>query len=466
MKKNHRIYWLGILLLATLACQATGNLSRPTPTTGLMRNSKAFSPPPSPTPSPTLTLTPTEVPPTPTPTATHTPSPTPTIQPTPSELQLQVFDELWTVVQKNYLYPDFNGLDWDAVREEIRPRVLSGMTEGDFYSAMEDMINRLGDDHSAFLRPVEADAEEAEYAGENDFVGIGVLTNVVPERQRAVILIVFPGSPAEESGLQPHDSILTVDGEPLVDERGLRRDLLRGPEGTTLDLVVQTPGQEPRSVTLTRRRVTGSTPVPYSEFITPQGKRIGYILLVTFADETIDNQVEDALRDLTSRGPLDGVILDNRQNGGGSDSVTKGVLGYFLRGSLGHFYDRDQARRSFNVTGVDINGSLRVPLVVLVGKGTVSFGEISSGVLKDSGRAYLIGETTDGNVELLWGFDFKDGSRAWIAHENFRPKNHPDDNWELTGIIPDEMAPSEWDLVTDDTDPAILASLKYFDGLE
>jgi len=465
MKSSSRSLWLAPFLLVLLACQLTTRLGQPTPTSDLQRISKALPQPASPTPTftatplPTQTLTPTH---TPLPTST----PTPTLIPTPSELQLKVFEELWHIVLVNYLYDDYNGLDWEEVGEDYRRRIQAGLTDADFYQAMEAMIHSLGDEHSVFLRPEEATEEDAEYAGENDYVGIGVLTSVVIERQRAVILVVFPGSPAEEAGLQSHDSILAVDGEPLVTEDSYRRDLFFGPENSSVELTVQTPGGEPRQVKLTRRRVTGSVPVPYTEMITQGGKRVAYILLVTFADETIDNQVELALKDLTSQGPLDGLILDNRQNSGGADDVTRSVLGYFTRGVLGHFIDRQGSRRAFNVIGSDINGSSKIPLVVLVGPGTVSFGEISSGVLRDSQRAYLIGGTTEGNVELLWGYDFDDGSRAWIAHETFRPKNHPEENWEETGIIPDIQAPSEWDLVTNDTDPAIIAALEYLDSLK
>jgi C-terminal peptidase prc len=387
--------------------------------------------------------------------------------PTPSELQLKVFEELWHIVRDSYVYADYNGLDWEEVGEDYRRRIQSGLTAEDFYSAMEAMIDSLKDDHSVFLRPEEAMEEDAEYAGETDFVGIGVLSSVVKERQRAVILVVFPGSPAEKAGLRSHDSIIAVDGEQLVTEDGVyRRNLLIGLEGTTIELTVQTPGEEPRQVRITRRRIISSVPVPYNELITEGGKRVAYILLVTLADDTVDNQVEDALRELTADGPLDGVILDNRQNTGGADNITKAVLGFFTRGTMGHFMDRNKSRRALNVIGTDINGSSKVPLVVLVGPGTVSFGEISSGVLKDNGRAYLIGETTGGNVELLWGYDFEDGSRAWIAHETFRPKNHPDQVWEDTGIIPDLEAPSEWDLVTLETDPAVKAALEYLDTLK
>ena len=115
------------------------------------------------------------------------------------------------------------------------------------------------------------------------------------------------------------------------------------------------------------------------------------------------------------------------------------------------------------VDGRNIAGSQQVPLVVLVGDGTASYGEIFSGILKDTQRAYLIGKTTAGNVEILYVYDFSDGSRAWIAHDRFQALNHPDQNWEETGIIPNLTVDSNWDQVTLQTDPAITAALEHFD---
>ncbi len=463
MLRFRRTLWLTPLLIVILACRAGAVFVQPTATTELLHISKAILPPATLTPTATSTSTPTPIPPTST--ATPTLSPTLTVVPTPSAQQLKIFEELWGIVRDYYVYADYNGLDWELVGESYRMRIQAGLTLQDYYESMEALIASLKDEHSAYLRPEEALEEDAEFAGDNDYVGIGVITSVVEERLRAVILVVFPGSPAEEAGLQSHDSILAVDGEQLVTDQGFRRNLLRGPDGTTIELTVQSPGEQPRQVQLTRRRVTGSVPVPYQELITDGGKRVLYILVITLADETVDNQIEAALVEMTASGPLDGVILDQRLNSGGADNVTKAVLGFFTSGTMGHFIDRDNSRRAFNVIGTDINGSSEIPLVVMVGPDTVSFGEISSGVLKDNGRAVLIGETTEGNVELLWGYDFEDGSRAWIAHETFRPRNHPDENWEETGIIPDIEVPSEWDLITDETDPALQAALEYFDDL-
>ena len=69
-----------------------------------------------------------------------------------------------------------------------------------------------------------------------------------------------------------------------------------------------------------------------------------------------------------------------------------------------------------------------------------------------------------GNVELLWGYSFSDGSRAWIAHDRFIPVNNPDADWEHNGIIADIVVPVAWFEHTLETDPAVQAALDHFDG--
>lgn len=422
---------------------------------------------PTPTATASATSTPSPTPPlTPTPLPTDTPTPTPAT-PTPTQLsldlQLDVFEKLWKDVNDNYLYPDFNGVDWNAVHVQYRQRVEAGLSNADFYAAMQEMITSLGDDHSQFWTPDEVTAEEAERAGNLNYVGIGAIVGAVPERQRAVIYVVFPGSPAEEAGLQMHDSILSVDGKPILDANGNLTPILRGPEGTTISVVTQRPGEDPRTVQITRRQIAGAVPVPYQVITSPLGKRVGYILISTFLDSTTPKQVGAALESMTADGPLDGLIIDNRVNPGGYEDVLNGTLRYFLSGVVGHFYNRKTVS-TFNLgKGKDINGSQTVPMVVMVGPGTVSFGEISSGILQDTGRAYVIGQTTDGNVEILYPYNFNDGSVAYIAHDAFRPLKHPNANWEKTGIIPDLSVPAPWDLYTTQTDPAIQAALDHFD---
>jgi C-terminal peptidase prc len=374
--------------------------------------------------------------------------------------QLNIFESLWSIVKDTYVYPDFNGLDWSAIHQEIQKKISAGMTSDQFYLSMRDLIDRLGDDHSVFLNPQEQAEAEQEFQGNLDYVGIGILVSAVPERNHAVILSVFPNSPAESAGLQPRDSLLSVDGVPILDQDGNLQDIVRGPDGTKIMISVQTPGENPRSLSVTRHRITGDVPVLYKLITTQEGKHIGYIVLVTFDDNTVDDQVAAALRTMTREAPLDGLVLDNRMNGGGSSTVTEPILSYFAGGNLGTFVKRDE-ERDLKLKLSDINGSSTVPLVVLIGSQTASFGEIFAGILQDQGRAYLIGSTTGGNVEILWGYDFEDGSRLWLANETFRPYNHPEQNWEKTGIIPDLFVEGDFDQYTLQADPAVLAAIQY-----
>jgi C-terminal peptidase prc len=432
-----------VLALAGLACQTVvEGLQPPTATSVLAPPTEDGSPLPSETAlsTPTATLTPIDL-----------------------QQQIEIFEDLWEIVNEDYLYPDFNGVDWDEVRVRYRQRIEAGLDTETFYLTMDEMIFELNDEHSAFLNPQQVAAEEAEFAGENNYVGIGVWIQFLPEKDKAVVLLTFPGGPAAQAGIKSHDSILSVEGVTMEDEDGAAIELLLGIEGTEVTFEIQTPGEEPREMTLTRSRINSPIPVPYETLITPGGKRIGYIILPTFGDSTVDKQVGDALEALTADGSLDGLILDNRLNGGGWDTVASSTLGYFTSGLVGHFSNRD-GDEAFRVRRNNVGGSVDVPLVVLVGPDTVSFGEIFAGVLKDQGRATIIGETTLGNVEILWGYSFSDGSRAWIAHDRFVPTNNPEADWEHLGIAVDIEAPADWDEHTLETDPAVWAALEHFDG--
>ncbi len=400
-----------------------------------------------------------DAPPAPEPTATRPP-----FTPSPQSIarQKDVFEQIWNTVNKHYLYLDFNGLDWNQVRQDETAKIDAGMSDDEFYADMFDLIRNLGDEHSTFFSPQAAAEEDEVFEGQYNYAGVGLLTTVVTTTKSLSVLLVFPNSPAEEGGIKMHDRILRADGNELVDDQGLRIYDLRGPVGSSVTLEVETPGQPPRSLTITRRQINSSMPVPHQVLRTPGGKRIGYIFIPTFNDKTIGESIGAALQDMAQGGRLDGFIIDNRYNSGGASTVMLNTLSYFADGKVGYFIERKQ-KTPLEVQGSDIGGSQTAPLVVMVGGGSASFGEIFSGILKDLGRATLVGTTTDGNVEILTIFNFSDGSRAWIATSTFGPLNNRQANWEDTGIIPDITAPSEWDQVTLETDPAVLAALANLD---
>jgi len=489
--------FIGVLALASLACQTVmapltdGPAATPLPTL----------PPPTPMPSPSLqretptprievtVITPTpgldqpafnahgvrlcayvpgqsvvaqmpaEVIATPPPAPSWTPTPLPAtaVDAATTERQLRIYRQLWRTVDAHYVYEDFRGHDWRAIGDKYEAYIRAGLRDEDFYRAMNNMIGELGDEHSGFWSPERVKEEAARLAGNNNYVGVGILLSAVPQADRAVIITVFPGGPAAEAGLRSHDAILKVNGEPILDEDGvLKAGRVRGPEGTQVTLTLQRPGGAPFDLTLTRRRITGALPIDYC--LVP-GTRLGYVFFPSFDDETMPGQLREALEKMTADGPLDGLILDNRQNGGGSSSVAHPILEMFTGGLQGHFISRRE-RQPLELEPVDVNGSQSVPLIVLVDVDTVSYGEIVSGVLRLAGRALIVGQTTFGNVERLWGYDFEDGSRAWIASETFEPLGETNGVWEETGIVPDHIVPTRWDLFTEATDPALAKAVE------
>lgn len=379
---------------------------------------------------------------------------TPEIQTNPEiskSEELGILKGIGNIVEDVYVYQDYNGKDWNEIEARYRAKVEAGLDTVTFYTEMQNMINELGDEHSFFLSPIEVQATEEELKGETQFVGVGVYGNFDTQRQRITVIATFPDSSAEYAGIKAHDSLLFADGLPILQEEVNR---LRGPECSSVVVTVQTPGEEPRQVMLIRQSIEGNVRVDARLVPTTDGSRIGYIFIPTFFDETIPPQVEQALHDF---GTLDGLILDVRMNGGGVSTVADAVMSFFTAGRLGQFVSRDESR-TLRVTADPIENSQTVPMVVMVSKDTVSYGEIFAGIMRDSRNAKITGETSLGNVEVLHGFTFDDGSELWLAAETFRPQ-HSDDNWEETGIVTDIEAFGEWDTFTFETDPSIGAAL-------
>jgi C-terminal peptidase prc len=371
------------------------------------------------------------------------------IDPISQEEQLNILRELGDMIEVIYVYPDYNGQDWNEIEARYRTKIETGLDTQAFYQEMSMMIEELGDEHSFFLSPIEVAEAEAELRGEIEYVGVGIYGQI--EQGRMIVVSTFPGSPAEHGGIRHHDSILLVDGQTVGDEFS---DRLRGAPCSAVTLTVQSPGQAPRDMMLVRSTIQGNVPIDARLVATTDGSRIGYIFIPSFFDETLPGQIESALNEF---GPLDGLILDLRMNGGGSSSVAYPIMEYFIQGRLGQFVSRADSR-VLEIEANEIQNSQTVPLVVMVSEDTVSFGEIFAGVLQDAGRAQVVGETSLGNVEVLHGYNFEDGSQVWIAAEKFTSA-FSDTNWEETGIIPDVQAFAEWDTFYFETDPSIAASV-------
>ncbi|MCA0354812.1 MAG: PDZ domain-containing protein [Chloroflexi bacterium] len=415
-------------------------------------------PTPTATTAPLALATPTFLP---SPTAQPSLAPTPTLelaQATPTATtpmspaeRLALFNDVWQTVNEHYLYPDFNGVDWAAVRTEIEPQVQAAPDDETLYTILEGMVAKLNDQHSRFARPVEAVYEDAVASGTDSYVGIGVLT--IHEENAAFITLVFPDSPAQAAGLMRGDRITAVEGQPFTNA-----DQIRGPEGSQVRLTIQTPQADPRELLITRRAVVGK--------ITPSGRRlpnaptVGYVLIPSlWADDMHTQVVSELSKLIADPQPLDGLILDLRSNGGGWRSVLEGILGQFVSGEVGNFYSQEKLYPLNVKPGLLYEQLKQVPLAVLIDKDSASYAEVLAGTLQFNG-ALVLGQASQGNTETIFQYNFEDGSRLWVAQEGFKL---PDgSNFETKGVQPNIVVEDDWTQYTIPNDPAVLQAIVSF----
>lgn len=383
------------------------------------------------TATPTVALPPTSIPPSPTPLG--------------MAMRRQIFAEVWSTINEHYLYADFGGVDWAALREEYEPRVETTTTDAGFYELVGQMVARLGDDHSRFLPPQAAQRQDALSSGREEQVGIGVVA--LHLRDALLIQHVFPDSPAERAGLRPRDRIVAIDGMFFTNSD------IQGPEGSQVRLTVVRPGADSRDMVITRRRVEGR--------ITPIARRlpddIAYLGITTLWVNDMDQQVRQALREVSAGKPLQGLILDLRSNPGGWRSVLTGILSHFIGGEVGSFTSRkgDIPLAIAPAADPDLRG---VPLVVLVDSGTASYAELIAAVLQGQAGAVVVGAPTAGNTETIYSYELTGGARLWVAQEGFRLA--AGDSIEGLGVQPDIAVLEDWTRYSEQQDPAMIEALR------
>ena len=451
----------GWLLIALAGC----SLPLPSVLTPNATSVRIFNPTPTPrtvidpsvTPTPTATVTPS---------ATPTPSPTvPVLEPTPTLAPLaqhereQIFEKVWSTVHEEYLYPDFHGVDWNAVRKEFAPKVAEAQSPEVFYDLMRALIDRLADDHSRFESPQEVVEEDARFEGRLVYGGIGAIVRMIDEG--GLIITLAPNGAAQHAGIQPRDLITAINGVPITTTGAFGPEgpisAIRGVPGTRLELLVRSPGERPRPITL-MRQVIPRDAFPDVEASRIKGTNVGLVRIDTFYIEDIDTLVRDRIETLLAEGSLDGLIIDVRNNSGGRVDLMLNTLGLFINGgSIGTTGGRtasDEQEIPSDQTIAALNG---VPIVVLTSNETVSAAEMFAAGMQVLGRATLVGTATAGNTENLLAHYFSDGSRLWLAQLAYRLPNGT--LIEGRGVIPDHEVTSDWWRYTVEEDPQIVAAI-------
>jgi carboxyl-terminal processing protease len=411
---------------------------------------------------------------------------------------LASFDDVWQTVNDTFYDPSFlrpatagAGVDWNAVRAELRPKAEAAGSADDVRRIIKEMLARLKRSHFQLL-PSVATADDAVTGDAIVPIDVRVATGPLAGWPDGPALIVTRvDAAAARSGLTAGDVVSQIDGfvvsravaalAAIDDPRARNLELWKkaaramyGVEGSNAAITIGPPGST-RTVRIPRSREQGEVVrlgnlppwhvrVTATEEKTPGRRRagvIGFNIWMTPIDAPVAAAVDRFRKD-------DGLVIDLRGNPGGLAGMIRGIAGHVFSESvlLGTSQTRDAALQfKANPRLVTAGGRLVTPfagpVAILVDELTGSASECFSAALQSLGRARVFGRPTmgqalpastrklpNGDVLLFAIGDFLTGTGRVV---------------EADGVVPDEVVPLTPESFAGGRDPVLDAALRWID---
>ncbi|OGE38117.1 hypothetical protein A3B45_05460 [Candidatus Daviesbacteria bacterium RIFCSPLOWO2_01_FULL_39_12] len=344
-------------------------------------------------------------------------------------VDFQLFWKVWDLVSREYI--DKQALD---------PQKL-------FYGAISGMVSAIGDPYTFFLPPDVQKTSKEELNGAFEGVGIQLGFN---KDKRLIVIAPLEGTPAKRAGIKPADLIIKIgDQDTIQMSLADAVKLIRGPKGTTVKLTILSEEDgESREVALTRETIlVKSVEVSFKQ--TSSSKLVALIKLSRFGERTTA-EWNEAIADVLSRN-TQAVILDLRNNPGGLLDGAVFIASEFLDNGVVVLQENNQGERVS--ASVNRNGKLtKIPMVVIINKGSASASEIVAGSLQDRKRARLVGEKSFGKGTIQAPEELEGGAGVHITIAKWLT---PNGRWvnDTQGLEPDilvEAPKNETEVVTED----------------
>jgi carboxyl-terminal processing protease len=380
------------------------------------------------------------------------------------ELQAaETFEAAWTIIRDTHFDQTLNGLDWNAVRTELRPRAVSARSAGELREVLRDMLARLGQSHFAVI-PGGVDGSSKSVVDMSGDTGIDV--RLIDD---AVIVNAVEGdSAAAKAGIRPGWKVVAVGGtrlEPLlaalkgnarlrnVEAWRIAQERLRGPAGTTVTATFEGDKGDLHDVALSRRPETGDAVtvghlptmfvrVESERRSIPGGLTAGVIRFNVWMT-AVDREFQKAMDTYRN---ADGIVIDLRGNPGGLAAMLMGISGHFVteRKALGTMKTRDaELRFVANPRFVSASGQ-RVepfggPVAILVDAMSGSASECFTGGMQGIGRARVFGQVSMGQALPALFDKLPNGDILIHAYGDFVAADGT--RLEGRGVVPDEIVP-------------------------
>lgn len=288
------------------------------------------------------------------------------------------------------------------------------------------------DPYSAFLTPGEY--KEVMSQIEGNLIGLGV--ELWAEGSELRIVDVFRGSPAQEAGLKAGHFIMEVDGNSVL-QVGAKKaaDMLRGPEGSRVRLVIANGGESTVALEVVRKRVE----IPSVSIAELRDGGVGYIRITNFQKTTVQ-EVGRAMFQLSRQG-MRSLVIDLRRNPGGLlESAVELADEFLSQGGIVSTRGRNgEENRNYTAK---LQGTWEIPLVVLIDGDSASASEIFAGAIRDHNRGYVVGQVSygKGSVQGVFHNERGQGGLRLTVSKFYSPSGTA---ISARGIIPHVFVPEE-----------------------
>lgn len=356
---------------------------------------------------------------------------------------------VWHTINDKYYDAKLNGVDWPVVRTRYEP-LLRAASDDAYWDVLDKMAGELRDSHTRVESPKQVAQQRAQ---ESHSLGIAFMEL----SGKLVLTSVHPDSDAYWTGARAGMGIKSIDGQPALPFfqalaktvrdsstpwarlRGANRKILSGDVGTKSTMVFTRPDGSDITATQSRRRFRN---VPEAIHRTlPSG--YGYVRFSGFS-ESLRSTVLSAFESLKD---TPGLIIDLRNNGGGSADMSRALLQTFFAEDQKGIKLITRTNRPISLMFVNVmelepklvgqkNKAYTKPLVVLTNANSASASEVFSSVLQDAGRAAIVGQRTCGCLLGYLGYaDIPGGGQLAYSELGFERNNGK--RVEGEGVKPD-----------------------------